>query len=401
MNDYGKKVIASYSKIPPSEKFRKKCQECERDYSTLPELFEFFDGRKVETVEDFEERKREIKKYYEDNVYTAVPAENFDVSYVLREKGDYLNGIREQVDIAVKNDFGKCTAHLLIYRPKCDTPVPCVMAQNFGGNYEITPDEAVFVNEELSPKVIKKKRGKNKQFDIEKILNAGVALITCHYKDFAEDDKEKYRDKLGKLFPDAKELSAISHWSLGNKIMTTYALSRPEFSSDKIALFGHSRIGKTALWSAVNDERVSLAILNDSGCMGANLCRGSTGETLELITKTFPHWFCKNITQFVGNIDSLKVDQHMLLASIAPRKLYVANGKNDLCADPQGSFNSLQFALKAFKLYGLDTIKQSDTQPHVDTYEHSPSVGYHIRNGSHDVMPIDWDFYLKFIKNSL
>ena len=402
MFDYTKKVLSSYFGKAPSEEFRRKCQDLPRDYSDLPKLFRFFDGREVKTVEDFELHRKEILDYYAKEVYSPIPNLPCELFFRTLETGEYNGMIREQVELKAKNEHGENVATILIYRPKVDNPVPLIIGQNFDGNFAITPDESVIVTESsLSEKAVAKKRGKSKQFDVRQIVGRNVALMTCHYKDFAEDNKKRYKDRLGKLFLGQNDLSALSILALGYRFMVDYALSRKEFDKNKIALFGHSRIGKTALWASANDPRVALTILNDSGCMGANLCLGSTGETIKMITKTFPHWFSKNIEKYAREASRLSVDQHMLLAAIAPRKLYVANGYSDLCADPQGSYNSLQFALPAFELFGLKTIPKTFLQPPVDTCEFSESVAYHIRRGSHDVLPEDWNFYLDYIEKYL
>ncbi len=402
MFDYTRKVIASYFNLKPSERFRRKSQDMPRDYSDLPDMMMFFDGNKVNSTSDFERRKTEIVDFYAKNVYSPIPSSPYRLTFEIVESGKYNDILREQVKACIETDNGKSIANFLIYRPNIEKEVPVIVALNSGGNYKITSDKNVLVfDDTLSLKKIEKARGSIKYIDFERIVKADVAVITCETKDFAPDDKENYKNSLGKLFPENSDISAISLWALGNEIMVDYLESCDWCDKNKIAVFGHSRLGKTALWTAVNDKRIALAILNDSGCMGANLCRGSTGETTKLIMQTFPHWFSNNFQNYCQDPSTLPVDQHMLLGCISPRKLYVANGKDDLCADPQGSYNSLQFALPAFELYGLDTIPKTDTQPKLDTYVHSGSVGYHLRSGSHNVLPIDWDYYLEYINKYL
>lgn len=401
MLDYARKVIASYSNIKPSERFRKKCQDTKRDYSDLPDIFTFFNGEKVQSVSDFERRKEEIIDFYAKNVYSPIPNSRLEVNYVLKESGEYNGYIRDQVELVAKRNGNECKAYFLIYRPNTDKKVPVIIALNSGGNHQITKDPAVLTFNDKDTQKIEKERGKQPYYDVDRIVRSGVSIITCNTKDLAPDSKDEYMNGFAKLFSDLDDISAISLWALGNKLMIDYVESCDCFDKEKIVVFGHSRLGKTALWTAANDKRIKLAILNDSGCMGTNLCRGSTGETTKLITDTFPHWFSKNFLKYALDPSTLPVDQHMLLGSIAPRKVYVANGKNDLCADPQGSFNSLQFSLPAFKLYGLKTINTSDHQPNVNTCEYSESVAYHLRDGAHNVLPIDWDFYLDYINKYL
>jgi hypothetical protein len=154
-------------------------------------------------------------------------------------------------------------------------------------------------------------------------------------------------------------------------------------------------MGKATLWTAAQDQRFAMAISAQSGCAGAALWRRRSGETLEKMVTRFPYWLCRNAWKFVGREDDLPVDQHMLLALIAPRPVYVASGVEDTWADPRGEYLSAFHASDVYRLLGKQGLTTVESPPINEAIIES-DVGYHVRAGGHSVEPYDWQRFLDF-----
>lgn len=398
-------AATSNARVELSDKMRNFALSGERDYSTLPETLTMEDGSEVTTPEEFEERREELLALFEEYVYGALPKDGFTTSFEVVEEGDALDGAatRKQIKITVETKEGSSDALMLLYLPKSEEPVPVVIGLNSGGNHCVCGDPAVLPSYTTPEEAdIEAERGKNaERWCVDTLIESGYGLATVYFEDFAPDHKDTYQSRVISLF-DEEDFMAVGAWAFGISRGVDYLVSDPAVDSGKIADVGHSRLGKAAVWAGANDERISLVISNDSGNSGASLSRGNHGETVKSITAAFPHWFCEKYSEYGNREDELPVDQHELLACIAPRRVYVASAEDDLWSDPQGAWNSLMFARDAFALYGLDTIADDAvpdglTQPETDTRVFSASMAYHIRSGWHEMQPEDWINYLDYM----
>jgi hypothetical protein len=236
----------------------------------------------------------------------------------------------------------------------------------------------------------------------EALIARGYGIAAVQNGDLAPDDKDRFRDGVIRLFegttagerpPDA--WAALAAWGWGASRAMDYFESDKRIDASRVAVLGHSRGGKASLWAGAEDERFALVISNESGEGGAALTRRNFGETLGRITESFPHWFAPRYRTFAGREETLPVDQHMLLALMAPRAVYVASADEDLWADPRGEFLSLVHASPVYSLWGDAPIKAEDMPP-LDRPLAAGRRGYHVRAGTHDLTPFDWERYLDF-----
>lgn len=360
----------------------------------LPELLRFNNCHVVQTVADWQKRRQELLELFSKHVYGFTPTESVKPSYLLLEESDNaLDGLakRKQIQVTLERLGKTISFTLLLYIPRLAKPSPCILGLNFQGNHSIHTDECI-----LKKETLESARGVvSSRWPLDFILEQGYAVATIHCEDLMPDRPEGFKGSVNELFLDSNATwGAVGMWAYTLSQALSYLETDRDINVEQVIAFGHSRLGKAALWSAAQDERFAAVISNNSGCMGAALSRRCFGERVHHINGRFPHWFCETFKAFDFKEDALPIDQHMLLALLAPRPLYVASAQEDLWADPKGEFLGTKHASKIYELFGLSKLFEAE-MPNV----HNPiikTVSYHLRAGKHDVTLYDWQQYLAF-----
>jgi hypothetical protein len=231
---------------------------------------------------------------------------------------------------------------------------------------------------------------------------AGYAVLTSCYGSWVPDDPQAcYRTGLWPLLGlegNNSPPGVVCLWSWGIERLVDIASALPEIDASRIAVAGHSRLGKAALWAAVNDERISTLFLNESGCGGAALSRRNFGESFAHYRQKFPHWLLPASRAELAGLDGF--DQHQLLAALAPRRLYVASAADDLWCDPRGEYLSLKAAAPMWSAFGHATeLPEADEVFTPGRQFASARLGWHLRAGGHELTPYDWQRFLAFMQH--
>jgi hypothetical protein len=235
------------------------------------------------------------------------------------------------------------------------------------------------------------------------IVNRGYALATVYYGDIEPDFPEGWRRGVRTAFsadqygPD--DWGAIGVWAWGLSRALDYLAEDDAVDATRVAVMGHSRLGKTALWAGAQDTRFAIAISNNSGAGGAAIARRRFGEAIHHSVSMVPYWYRARYRDYAKNESTLPVDAHLLLALMAPRPVYVASATEDLWADPRGEFLAAKHAGPVFQLFGRRGVGVT-AQPAPDR-SIGDFVGYHVRSGKHAVMAFDWEQYLRFADRHL
>ena len=186
----------------------------------------------------------------------------------------------------------------------------------------------------------------------------------------------------------------IGMWAFAASRVLDYLETRSDVDAQRACVTGHSRLGKTALWCAAQDERFTMAVSNDSGCSGAAISRGKVGESIERITRVFPYWFCGNYRAWADREYEAPFDQHMLLSLIAPRRLYVCSAIEDTWADPESEFLACVAASPAWTVQRVPGLITPDAMPAVNQPLMEGGVCYHVRTGTHFHSRTDWNWHM-------
>lgn len=394
----------------------------------LPDVLAMGNGSKITTPAQWRQHRTQLLKLFTEQEYGVAPPRPKSMRFVVVEVArNALAGLatRKQVTILLNGTNSGPKLHVLLYIPNRAHRPPVFLGLNFWGNEAVNADPGIVISKRWTQSAenhppdpntadcLKNHRATSAcrgiaaaKWPIETILKRGYAVATAFRADVDPDYIGSYRESLKVYYPQLQgrgdNFSTIGAWAWALRRILDYLETDRDVDASRVAVFGWSRLGKAALWAAAQDPRFAMAISDDSGAGGAKLFRRDKGETIRDLNTAFPYWFCKNFKQYNDHDRTLPFDQHMMLALIAPRPVYIASAIDDRWADPEGEFLSGVAATPVYKLLGTDGLP-TDKWPPVN-HPVMGQIGYHVRSGGHNITFYDWQQYLNFadmhLKNS-
>lgn len=398
-------AIAAPTDFPPPSKLPSNAE--------MPDPTVMLDGTKTTTQKDWESKRRpELKELFQHYMYGRYPAKPEKVSAkVLFEDAKAFGGKGTLKEIQITfgpPDWPKI--YLLLGVPSGNTPAPCYLGPNFQGNHCLVADGRVRITPDWSypgtPGVKNNKaseEGRGKVLDVwpfEQILARGYAVATFYVGDIQPDrpDVREGMRATKRLEKGAEDGTAtIMWWAWGVHRVVDYLVSNTEIDAKRLAVVGHSRLGKTALLAGALDDRLAVVIPHQSGCGGAgpSRSRNDKAETVKRINSAFPHWFSTSFKAFSDDTTKLPFDQNCLVAMCAPRAVLLSNAEEDQWANPSGQFDVLKAAAPAYELYDLGKPLVAAKMPEKGALADN-RLGYFIRTGNHSMTPTDWKAFMDF-----
>ena len=363
---------------------------------TLPDPLKMSDGTVVRDAATWARRRAEIVQLYEAHIYGRTPANTPKVSWRVTETDPKArDGAAIQKRVVGTVGASAQTITVTMHTPAAATkPVPVILLINFGGG---TP-----------PPGTTAARGPGLPTDppvAAEILARGWGYATVGYQDIQPDRATTAGEGVMALsastspdsaFAAAESWGTIAVWAWGVSRIIDYLETDQAVDARRIALFGHSRLGKTVLWASAKDERIAAVFSSCSGEMGAALARRDWGETVDDMAQNFPWQFAPAMQQWPGRWNQMPVDAHMLIALSAPRPVFITGGTADQWADPVGMFKAAVAAGPVYRLLGRKDLGTTELPP-LDTALTQGDLGWHYHTGGHTATAADWKGFIEFL----
>ncbi len=389
---------------------------------TVPDVLIGEDGKKITSKDQWPAHREYLLRLLAEKEYgfaatnASRSPEPVETKVQVIEEGITPSGKakRKQLEVTWTRRGKSIRVDLLVYVPvDAKEPVPVFLSLNFQGNHATSEDPAIrltksWVSEKsTNHQATEDGRGKESQrYPIDAIVARGYGVATAYYGDIDPDFDDGFENGIHALFPEYRSSAehpnrwgSIAGWAWGLSRLADVLQQQKDIDPQGLMVLGHSRLGKTALWAGATDPRFQIVISNNSGCGGAALSKRNFGETVARINTSFPHWFCYNFRQYNDQEEKLEFDQHFLIASIAPRPVYIASASEDLWADPKGEYLGGWYASSVYELLGYKGLP-SDQVPAAEQVV-GDRIGYHLRSGKHELLEYDWQRYMDFADRHL
>lgn len=375
-------------------------------------------------------RREQLIELFEKNVFGVTPKGDFQTSAKLLYQNTALQGKarREYYQIEVQSGPKKATFHMCLILPYTQTKAPVVLMISNHDKCAVPlqmPAPAVLKNlmdqapaewvqqamaaaksvsagEKPGQNLLDIENDERKEYwPVDKIIASGRAAAAFYASEVQADDRTQFPSLFAALFtqestvPKGERWGTLGIWAFAASRVIDVLCTHDAIDKNRIALAGHSRGAKAALWCAAQDTRIKSVLVNNSGCTGAAVSRGKKGENVASITAMFPHWFCENYAQYAWKENEMPFDQHMLVAALAPRICYVTSGTQDNWSDPEAEWRGVKAASVAWQLYTAQVLPEQP--PEAGQQVCVGNLAYHRRAGKHDLTGWDWERFLAFL----
>lgn len=315
------------------------------EISMLANPFVFADGTPVRSPDAWARRRQELKRLFEHYEYGTLPPkpERMELHAAKPLRAEARGVVHHDLTLRLFQAGRQFDLHVRLDVPVTATGrLPVVIECGYGG-YPVPapPLPSWFPPEPDGPSVYTK---------------GGYATATFLYSDAAEDDREAARHSgIYRLFGGDLDTGALMAWAWAIHRVVDALETLPQVDATRIVVSGLSRFGKAALVAGAFDERIAITVPHHSGTAGASPFRFIYGkaEHLHNIAGYAPHWFCPRFLEFVGHVDRLPVDQHLLKALVAPRALLSTEGTDDEWSNPRGSQLTYRAAREVYRFLGV------------------------------------------------
>ena len=352
---------------------------------SLPDPLILSNGKPVRDAAAWKTLRRpELIHLYETEIYGRFPPSAPKVEWRVVETSAQAQDGKALLKRVVGNGAGIPGIRLDVFTPAAaKSPVPIILLLNFRSN-----DPSQNGTGSTDPQAAE-------------IIARGWGYATVGYQDIQPDRADALSDGIISIASGGRprapdEWGAISAWAWGVSRVIDYLETDKSVDAKRIALFGHSRLGKTVLWASALDERIAVVYSSCAGEMGSALARRDFGETVDDMAQNFPYQFAENFQKWVGRWNDMPVDAHMLIALSAPRPVFITGGTQDQWADPRGEFLAEVAAGPVYRLLGKKDLG-ADQFPPVGTALTSGDLGWYYHNGPHAATAEDWKVFLDFL----
>ncbi len=379
---------------------------------TLPDPLVTASGQRISSaLQWFKTRRPEILKFYREQIYGGVPDGAPRVTWEVAETDAAARdhtAIMKRVAGRLGDKPDGPRMNMTIYLPpKASGPAPMLLNLTFGFGPRGPAAGKAAARGKAQPVKAGTAKGAGGFDPVGEVLKRGWGYATLNYSEIQPDRPDRWTEgvigltlKPGHTRPAPGEWGTISAWAWGVSRAIDHLQTDPSIDARRIAIMGMSRLGKTVLWAAAQDERVAAVFAVVPGELGASLIRRDWGETLDDMAQNFSYQFAGNLQKWVGRWDELPVDQHMLIALCAPRAVFITGGLTDQWSDPKGEFLALVAAGPAYRLLGAKDLGVTELPP-LDRPVTGGDLGFHYHSGGHTALPADWRAFLEFAERHL